>query len=84
MVFSFQFGLNDTSNIRLRPDLEPYGAIGDTGWYNMRAAVEYSAPGVTIASVDAYMRRHPETNACVSGSGVIVFSDGSASTWKAG
>ena len=26
--------------IRLRPDLEPYGAIGDAGWYTMRAAAD--------------------------------------------
>ena len=81
---AFQFGLSDTSNIRLRPDLEPYGAIGDTGWYNMRAAVEYCAPGVEIAAVDAYLRRHPETGAAVSGSGVIVFNDGSTTTWNCG
>ena len=81
---AFQFNLSDTSNIRLQPDLEPYGAIGDTGWYNMRAAVEYTAPGVSIAAVDAYLRRHPETGAVVSASGVLRFDDGSTSTWNCG
>jgi predicted dehydrogenase len=81
---AFQFGLDDTSNIRLRPDLEPYGAIGDTGWYTMRAAAEYIAAGADIASCEAYMRRHPETGACVSGSGVIRFDDGSTTTWNCG
>jgi predicted dehydrogenase len=81
---AFQFGLSDTSNIRLKPDLEPYGAIGDTGWYNMRAAVEYTAPGIEIETVDAHIRRHKETRAAVSGSGVIVFNDGSTSTWNCG
>jgi predicted dehydrogenase len=81
---AFQFGLSDTGNIRLNPKLEPYGAIGDAGWYNMRAAVEYSAADVEIASVDAYLRRHSETNAAVSGSGVIVFNDGSTTTWNCG
>ena len=81
---AFQFNLADTTNIRLQPDLEPYGAIGDTGWYNMRAAVEYTAPGVAIAAADAYLRRHPETRAVVSGSGVIRFDDGSTSTWNCG
>jgi predicted dehydrogenase len=81
---AFQFRLDDTGNIRLRPDLEPYGAIGDTGWYTMRAAVEYIAPGVGIASCEGFMRRHPETGACVSGSGVIRFDDGSTSTWNCG
>jgi predicted dehydrogenase len=81
---AFQFGLSDSSNIRLNPKLEPYGAIGDTGWYNMRAAVEYTAVGIEIASVDAYLRRHSETKAVVSCSGVIVFDDGSTTTWNCG
>jgi predicted dehydrogenase len=81
---AFQFGLTDTGNIRLNPKLEPYGAIGDTGWYNMRAAVEYTAAGIEIASVDAYLRRHAKTNAVVSCSGVIVFDDGSTSTFNCG
>jgi len=81
---AFQFGLSDTGNIRLNPKLEPYGAIGDAGWYNMRAAVEYTTPGIEITSVDAYLRRHKETNAVVSGSGVIVFDDGSTTTWNCG
>ena len=50
MASAFQFGLSDTSNIRLRPDLEPYGAIGDTGWYTMRAAVEYGSPTAKLVS----------------------------------
>jgi len=81
---AFQFKLDDKSNIRMNPKLEPYGAIGDAGWYNMRAAVEYSAPGVDIASVEAFLRRDPETGAAVSGSGVIVFDDGSTTTWNCG
>jgi len=37
----FQFKTRDQSNIRLNPTLEPMGALGDAGWYNMRAIVEY-------------------------------------------
>lgn len=81
---AFQFKLSDKSNIRMNPELEPYGAIGDAGWYNMRVAVEYSAPGVEIKSVQAFLRRDPETNAAVTGSGVIVFDDGSTNTWNCG
>ena len=81
---AFQFGLTDKSNIRMNPKLEPYGAIGDAGWYNMRAAVEYSTPGIEIKTVEAYLRRDPETNAVVSGSGIIVFDDGSTTTWNCG
>jgi len=81
---AFQFGLTDPDNIRMNPALEPYGAIGDAGWYNMRAAVEYLAPDVEIASVYAVLRRGGPHQAAVSGSGVIVFSDGSTSTWNCG
>jgi predicted dehydrogenase len=81
---AFQFGLDDTSNIRLQPDLEPYGAIGDAGWYNMRAAVEYTAPGIEITAAEAFLRRHPETKAVVAGSGVIQFDDGSTTTFNCG
>jgi len=47
-------------------------------------AVEYSAPGIEIKSVEAFLRRDPETGAVVSGSGVIVFDDGSTNTWNCG
>lgn len=81
---AFQFSLTDPGNIRLDPALEPYGAIGDAGWYNMRAAVEYTAPGVRIVGVDAYVRRDKKTRAVIVGSGVIAFSDGSTNTWNCG
>ncbi len=81
---AFQFNLPDRGNIRFRPDLEPLGAIGDAGWYNMRAAVEYLGPDIGIDSVSAYLRRDPETNAAISGSGVILFDDGSTTTWNCG
>lgn len=81
---AFQFGLSDTSNIRLRPDLEPYGAIGDAGWYNMRAAVEYTAPGVQLVEAQAFLRRHEETGAIIAGSGVMHFDDGSTTTFNCG
>ncbi len=80
---AFQFGLTDMNNIRMNPKLEPYGAIGDAGWYNMRAAAEYLPMDLEIASCDAYLRRG-ETGAAVSGSGVIVFEDGSTTTWNCG
>lgn len=80
---AFQFGLTDTGNIRMNPQLEPYGAIGDAGWYNMRAAAEYLPMDLEIISVDAYLRRGG-TGAAVSGSGVIVLEDGSTTTWNCG
>lgn len=81
---AFQFELTDKSNIRMNPNLEPYGAIGDAGWYNMRAAVEYTSPGIEIKTVEAFLRRDNETNAVVSASGIIVFDDGSTTTWNCG
>jgi predicted dehydrogenase len=81
---AFQFALPGGDNIRMDPDLEPYGAIGDAGWYNMRAAVEYTAPGARVIGLDAYVRRDKKTKAVISGSGVIAFSDGSTNTWNCG
>jgi predicted dehydrogenase len=81
---AFQFGLTDADNIRMDPKLEPYGAIGDAAWYNMRAAVEYTAPGIKLTGVDAYVRRDKKTGAVIGGSGVIAFDDGSTTTWNCG
>ena len=81
---AFQFKLTNTSNIRLVPALEPYGAIGDAGWYNMRAAVEYLPDDVELLSSDAWLHREPVNNAVVSASGVMYFNDGSTSTWNCG
>lgn len=84
LASAFQFGLSDTGNIRMNPQLEPYGAIGDTGWYNMRAAVEYLSPEIELVSADAYLRRENRNNAAIAGSGVIRFNDGSTTTWNCG
>lgn len=81
---AFQFTLEDRGNIRYNPALEPMGAIGDVGWYNMRAAVEYLAPDAEFAAVDAHLRRDEETGAVIGGSGVLRFTDGSTSTWNCG
>jgi len=81
---AFQFNQPDRGNIRFNPDLEPMGAIGDAGWYNMRAAVEYLSAGIEIRSLNAYLRRDNETGAAISGSGVILFDDGSTTTWNCG
>jgi len=81
---ALQFLLKDESNIRFRPDLEPYGAIGDTGWYNIRAAVEFTAPGSKLLDAETFMRRDAKSGAAVSGSGLLRFDDGSTSTWNCG
>jgi len=81
---AFQFNLADRGNIRFNPELEPMGAIGDAGWYNMRAAVEYLPPGVVLDAVSAHLRRDAGTGAALSGSGILRFTDGSTSTWNCG
>ena len=81
---AFQFGLGNKNNIRLNPELEPYGAIGDAGWYNMRAAVEYMPDDVELVAADAYMTRDEDTGGCNAAAGVLRFNDGSTSTWNCG
>ncbi len=81
---AFQFNLTDRGNIRFNPALEPMGAIGDAGWYNMRAAVEYLTPDVELQSVSAFLRRDADTGAAISGSGMLVFADESTTTWHCG
>ncbi len=81
---AFQFNLTDRGNIRFNPNLEPMGAIGDAGWYNMRAAVEYLSPDIELRDVSAFLRRDPETGAAISGSGMLVFTDESTTTWNCG
>lgn len=81
---AFQFNLQDRGNIRFNTTLEPMGAIGDAGWYNMRAAVEYLPADVKLVSVSAYLRRDKETGAAISGSGALQFTNGSTSTWNCG
>lgn len=81
---AFQVNLGDRGNIRFNPELEPLGAVGDLGWYNMRAAVEYLAPDAVMTSVDSVVRRDTGTGAAVSGSGIIAFDDGSSTTWNCG
>ena len=81
---AFQFMLVDRGNIRFNPELEPMGAIGDAGWYNMRAAVEYLPPDAVLDTVSAHLRRDGETGAAISGTGILEFTDGSSSTWNCG
>lgn len=81
---AFQFNLPDRSNIRFNPELEPMGAIGDAGWYNMRAAVEYLSADAQLDTASAHLRRDEQTDAAIGGSGVLNFTDGSNSTWNCG
>jgi predicted dehydrogenase len=81
---AFQFDLPDRSDIRYDTALEPMGAIGDAGWYNMRAALEYLPKDAAPAFVEALLRRDEETGAAIGGSGIIQYTDGSTTTWNCG
>ena len=84
LASAFQFNLSNRSNIRYNPELEPMGAIGDAGWYTMRAAVEYLPPDVEVEGAAAFVRRDEETGAVSAGSGVLRFAGGVTSTWNCG
>ncbi len=78
------FNLKDRSNIRYNTELEPMGAIGDVGWYNMRAAVECLPDGLQLEGVSAVLRRDDETGAAMGGHGELRFAGGVRSTWSCG
>ena len=84
LASAFQFNLTNRSNIRYNPELEPMGAIGDAGWYTMRAAVEYLPPDLEVEGAAAFLRRDEETGAVSAGSGVLRFAGGVTSTWNCG
>ena len=78
----FQFTVGNPKNIRLNPELEPMGVLGDAGWYNMRAIVDYLDPAAELKSVSAVLRRNPESKAVIGTTALLVFSDGSTSTFS--
>jgi predicted dehydrogenase len=81
---SFLVSLTDRADIRYDPSLEPLGAIGDLGWYNMRATLEYLDGAAALESVTARLRRDDGTGTIVAGEGVLRFADGSTSEWRCG
>ncbi len=82
LTTTYQFPLTDRGNIRFNPALEPLGAIGDVGWYCMRAIAEYLPRDLDIAAVSAYLRRDEATGTAMAGAGVMQFSDGATSTFN--
>ncbi|NBP23890.1 MAG: gfo/Idh/MocA family oxidoreductase [Proteobacteria bacterium] len=81
---SFFFPALDRNNIRLRPDQEPTGAIGDMAWYSMRAIVEYSGSEAPVAECRSWAQRDPVTGGWIRGTGFMRLSDGFTATWDAG
>jgi predicted dehydrogenase len=80
----FLISLTDRNDIRYDPTLEPLGAIGDLGWYNMRAIVEYFSPAGPVCSVNTHLQRDEKTKAVIHGEGSLTFADGAESTWQCG
>jgi len=77
----FQFNVKNQDNIRLSPTQEPMGALGDAGWYNMRAIVDYLNPHANIKKVSASLRRDEKTNAVIGCTGIIIFDEKSTATF---
>jgi predicted dehydrogenase len=81
---SCAFLLRDRSNIRYNTELEPMGAIGDVGWYNMRAAAEFLPAELKLESARSVLRRDEQTKAVIGGTGELRFAGGVRSTWSCG
>jgi predicted dehydrogenase len=81
---TFYFPFSDRSNIRFDLKQEPMSAIGDMGWYSMRAVIEYLRPEGRVTSVSVVAERDAKTSAVVRASGLIAFEDGKASTFDFG
>ncbi len=80
----FYTGLTDRSNIRFDPAREPTGALGDLGWYCMRAVVEYLRPRGALDRAEAVCRRDPETGAVTRVTGLLAFESGESATFGVG
>ncbi|KAJ1563542.1 hypothetical protein HK096_000533, partial [Nowakowskiella sp. JEL0078] len=74
------FGI-DESNIRLKPELEPMGALGDIGWYTVRYALfayDFEIPQKVVGVITGV---HKATGAARSFSGVLLFKDNRSATF---
>lgn len=80
----FFFPSMDPANIRLRPDQEPTGAIGDMAWYSLRALVEFTPADAVLAGAGGYAQRHAATGALVRGAATLLLSNGCTCTFDVG
>jgi len=81
---SFLISLTNRDDIRYDPALEPLGALGDLGWYSMRASLEYLSPTAELRSASTRLRQDAQTGAIIAGGGVLRFDNGAVSTWRCG
>lgn len=81
---SFFFPALDRNNIRLRPDQEPTGAIGDMAWYPMRAIAEFSGSEAPVAECRSWAARDPITGGWYRAAGFLRLADDFTATWDVG
>ncbi len=81
---AFYYPNTDRANIRYDPAQEPMTALGDMGWYSMKAVVEYLRPTGQIAKAVTVPERDPGTGAIVRASGLVGFDSGEVSTFDVG
>lgn len=84
MHSAFYFPIDDKENIRYNQEQEPMGALGDMGWYSMRAVVEYLQPKGNLNKAAVVAERDEQTGAVKRLSGVIGFESGESSTFDFG
>lgn len=80
----FFFPTGDRSNMRHDPAQEPAGAVGDMGWYAMRAIVEFAAPQAPLLHSSGVLQRDALSGAVVRGAGLMHFEGGVTATWDVG
>ena len=81
---SFFCPADDIHNIRFQPDKEPRGAVGDLGWYNMRAICEYLTERGELRSIAGSVERHPQTGSVIRGSGWASFESSQTTVFDFG
>ena len=81
---TFYYPLEDTSNIRFDVFKEPLTSVGDLGWYNIRAIIEFLDPETEIIKVKASREVDKETGAIVRAGGIVAYKDGKTSTFDFG
>ena len=80
----FFFPTGDRSNMRHDTAQEPAGAVGDMGWYAMRAIAEFAAPQAGLLHSSGVMQRDALSGAVVRGAGLMHFEGGVTATWDVG
>lgn len=62
-------------DIRVNPTLEPHGALGDVGWYCIRAILHLMSFQMPSHVRGQVLQRHLSSNAILAFSGEMVFAN---------